>query len=331
MAKVKTKNYDLFIAAAKELSIAYEVLDEERAVICFSKGEREFYMQGSVTSFNSTVGRNISIYKDLALRMLDRQHLPIPQSACFCDRQEAKEYAEKHSFPIVIKPADKSCAIGVTINPVGKEQISVALDEAFTHGSSVMVEEFIEGLDYRITIFDGEIIAVTYRAPGFVAGDGARNLQELIDKKNEERKEFSMPPITIRGKDLRFLSNRNLDLDYTPSKEEHVRLQLGCDRDIGGERHRIDLEEIPSENRELFLKIAEASLLRLVGIDFIIPDITKSYRQQKCGVNEVNHIPAQSVHYYDTLPGDNYSCRRILRKFFKVSIKRPDVGIINSK
>ena len=53
------------------------------------------------------------------------------------------------------------------------------------------------------------------------------------------------------------------------------------------------------ENTKLFEKIARVLGDSLVGIDFIISDISKSWMEQKrCGVIECNSLPFLDLHHY---------------------------------
>ena len=37
--------------------------------------------------------------------------------------------------------------------------------------------------------------------------------------------------------------------------------------------------------------------ISILGFDFIIPDVTKSYKEQKCGIIECNGAPFIQLHY----------------------------------
>ena len=43
------------------------------------------------------------------------------------------------------------------------------------------MESYIEGLDHRMLVVDGELIAVAKRVPGHVVGDGKQTIRELVD------------------------------------------------------------------------------------------------------------------------------------------------------
>ena len=63
---------------------------------------------------------------------------------------DSKDQSPKLSLPFVIKPNDQGSTVGLTIVH-DKSQIQKAIDEAFTHGENVMVEQYIQGRELTVT------------------------------------------------------------------------------------------------------------------------------------------------------------------------------------
>ena len=59
-----------------------------------------------------------------------------------------------------------------------------------------------------------------------------------------------------------------------------------------------EITDAHPENVELFLKIAETLDDPLVGVDFMMEDMARSWREQKCGVIECNSCPFIDLHHY---------------------------------
>ncbi|MRB24833.1 bifunctional glutamate--cysteine ligase/glutathione synthetase, partial [Bacillus thuringiensis] len=55
---------------------------------------------------------------------------------------------------------------------------------AFKEDSSVLIEEFINGTEYRFFVLDGKVSAVLLRIPANVIGDGSHTIEELVAQKN---------------------------------------------------------------------------------------------------------------------------------------------------
>ena len=62
-------------------------------------------------------------------------------------------------FPLVIKPNDQGSTVGLTIVH-DKSELGPALNLAFNYSSSVMVEQFIEGREFTVTVIEGKALPV---------------------------------------------------------------------------------------------------------------------------------------------------------------------------
>jgi cyanophycin synthetase len=58
-----------------------------------------------------------------------------------------------------------------------------------------------------------------------------------------------------------------------------------------------DFEICHPENKKLFVKAAKSLGDPIVGFDFIIPDISQPWQEQKCGFIEANSLPFINLHH----------------------------------
>lgn len=321
---IDNKFTNLYLNAAKKLNLRYKLINEKTAYVKIYNNHQYILVIGNVIGVNKELNARIAANKKKTSILLNEKSVPTPQFTSFKDYKEATRFANeklKSKKLMVIKPLSGEGAHGVTVNPTTKKQIDNALKEAFATNTEIMIEEYIEGNHFRITIFDGEIIAVTQRTPAYVVGDEKKTVTKLIEQKNIKRAKENLPLIKLRKKDKDYLCTKNVHLTAVYNKGERVDLQLGCDLDIGGERTRIFIEEIPEENRKMFKKAARTIGLRLSGIDFISPDITTPYNKVKCAVNEINSCPSFEVHYLDSFPNNNYAAERLFEKYFQCDRK----------
>jgi D-alanine-D-alanine ligase-like ATP-grasp enzyme len=86
----------------------------------------------------------------------------------------------------------------------------------------------------------------------------------------------------------------------------------------GGETKRIKLSSIPKENLNLFLDATRLLGLNFSGIDFISPNICKSYKTITCAINEINRAPGLDAHYFADMKLDNFVAERILKIHFNL-------------
>ena len=59
-----------------------------------------------------------------------------------------------------------------------------AYHQARQHSRGVVVESYIAGLDHRLLVVNGELVAASKRVPGHVVGDGEHSIEALVDAVN---------------------------------------------------------------------------------------------------------------------------------------------------
>jgi D-alanine-D-alanine ligase-like ATP-grasp enzyme len=85
-------------------------------------------------------------------------------------------------------------------------------------------------------------------------------------------------------------------MSYVPDAGQAVNLSEKIGVNYGGSSSE-DYDICHPDNKELFLRAAEVLGDPLVGFDFIISDISLSYKHQKCGFIEVNSLPFINLHH----------------------------------
>ncbi|WP_457577580.1 hypothetical protein [Desulfomarina sp.] len=164
-----------------------------------------------------------------------------------------------------------------------------------------VVEQFLEGKNYRILVVREGIMSVIRRYPPFVDGDGSSTIGELIDRENAVRKKMGLfPVIHPIPKDRRiksWLKKKEMSLESIPEKGVRVPLFNRIALAPGGVVEIIDKDTLPQENRQLFETILDYFDANILGIDAIFKEgIEKSYRDQQCILLEVNSRPYLKMH-----------------------------------
>lgn len=203
-------------------------------------------------------------------------------------------YAHAIGFPVIVKPLNLSQGILVTKVYDQREYYEVA--ERILQSSSVfLVERFYSGNDYRIVVFDDEIIAAYQRIPLSVIGDGRSTILELLHQKQESffacgrKKNINFEDFRIQKK----LQRQGLDLNSIVTKDTIVTLLNNANLSSGGEA--VDLTEyIHPDFQKLAINVTKDMALRLAGVDIITSDITLPMTDYI--ILEVNGSPGLS-HY----------------------------------
>lgn len=136
----------------------------------------------------STVGRvgdEICKNKALEKKLYGFWDIPTPKSHTY----SATEYEDALAFfkdvrsPVVVKPARGSMGSGISVGIETEDEFSDAWQRATkTHGAKtkVLVEEFLERIDTRVLVIDGQAVAASTRMPPFVVGNGRSPFRELV-------------------------------------------------------------------------------------------------------------------------------------------------------
>ena len=94
------------------------------------------------------------------------------------------------------------------------------------------------------------------------------------------------------------LAHQKLSLRSVPAAGQFVSLSQKASRGLGGGATDLT-DEVHPDNVAMLEKAAAVLGDPLVGIDFIMEDATKSWREQKkCGVIECNSAPFIELHQY---------------------------------
>ncbi|GAB4171321.1 MAG: hypothetical protein Fur005_33080 [Roseiflexaceae bacterium] len=212
----------------------------------------------------------------------------------------AADAAEALGFPLVVKPLDVSHGRGVSLNLNSVEEVVNAYRIAAEYSSSVLVETYLHGKDYRVLVINGEVIAVAERVPAHVIGDGTHTIAQLIEITNRDpRRGFGhekvLTKIKITHQSELLLARAGYSLETVLAAGERFFLASTANLSTGGTA--IDrTTEISYETREIARRAALIIGLDVAGIDIITPDISQSLREVGGGIVEVNAGPGFRMH-----------------------------------
>ena len=233
---------------------------------------------------------------------LQKNKLPVAPGGLFGTLKEAEHFAEKNGYPLVVKPNSGSLSCHATYPVTSKKQLQEAVRIAKIYQPRFIVEKYISGNLYRATVIGQNTLYLCQKESPNIVGNGHDTIQELLTTKNNDPKRANaqaqnstLHQIPIDQNLKKYLHHQGLSLSSVIPKHQKISLQdkytlsSGCDI--------INcLENAHPDNRQLFLEIAKIFDADLVGIDFICPDLTVSYKNQQCAVLETNSLPAIDMH-----------------------------------
>lgn len=246
--------------------------------------------------------------KSVIYRLLNREGIPTPRYLDFetSDLQPAAVFMEERKTDCVVKPASGTGGgLGVTTGVHSRWQLARAASDASRFASDLLIEEQIEGDNYRLLYLDGKLIdAVVRRAPS-VVGDGTSRISQLVDAANQRRldREQSMSH-DLLSVDLdmrRTLEKQGLSLGSIPEKGRKVVLKT-----VINQNSRDDNETVTGELCEALIaagsRAAAVAGVRLAGVDVITADPAVPLQESGGVILEVNSPPGYFWHYHKRGP-----------------------------
>ncbi len=289
--------------------IKMEILDENDQFLCLQFGDHiEYVKNGNMTSHDSYISPLIMENKVVTKKVLAKAGFNVPQSVEFTSLEQAVA-----SFPlfenkaIVIKPKSTNFGLGISIFQQGlkdKNDFAKALEIAFREDKEVMVEDYLQGTEYRFFVLGDKTLAVLLRVPANVVGDGEHSVAELVAMKNSHplRGDGSRTPlkkIALGEIEQLQLKEQGLTVDSIPTKGQKVQLRVNSNISTGGDS--IDMtDEMHPSYKEIAVGITKAMGAAVCGVDLIIPDLKKPAEPhiQSWGVIEANFNPMMMMHIF---------------------------------
>lgn len=230
--------------------------------------------------------------------LLARAGVPVPPLRVVADADGAEEAAADLGWPVVVKPpnADLSQGVVAGITTVDTLRSAVAAAAEISPGR-VMIEKHLPGDSYRLLVVHGRLWDAVRRVPPEVTGDGEHTISELIERANTDpRRHTILKPVKLDDEGLQFLRERGLDENSVPERDRVVRFAHLTFRRMGGSTEDVSALVHP-DNRALAERAARIVQLDIAGIDLLIDDIGRSWREVGGVVLEVNSQPSLMPHW----------------------------------
>lgn len=233
--------------------------------------------------------------KKLFKAFFKKNNLPIPAGDSATRLRQARSLFASLDKPVIVKPRAGSRGRHSTTYVNSPEELAQAFRVAKQLCHWAMVEEQLAGPVYRATLVNFELCGVLRGDPPQVVGDGGLSIRQLVEAKNANLP-AGVKPIKLDDQAKRFLGRQGLTYDSVPQSGAVVYLSEKIGVNYGGSSSE-DFEICHPDNKALFVRAARALGDPIVGFDFIIPDITRSWKSQKCGFIEANSLPFINLHH----------------------------------
>lgn len=298
---VSTKS---IIEACRERGIPVQRLSGG-SLLQLGYGRYQRRLQAAMTDHTSCIGVDIACDKVLTKKLLSESGVPVPYGRVVESEDEAVEAFHSLRGKVVVKPYNGNQGKGVSLRLKNEAEVRSAFKLAQNYGQEVIVEKYISGRNYRLLVIGEKLVAAAERIPAYVTGDGMSTIEELVERANQDPErgddhEKALTKIKLDPVVHLTLAQKKLTLASVPRTGEVVYLRDSANLSTGGFAQDVTPIVHP-DNADLAVYAAKIIGLDVAGVDLVLEDIEKSYREQRCKIIEVNAAPGIRMHQFPTL------------------------------
>ena len=201
--------------------------------------------------------------------------------------------AQAIGLPVVLKPVDGNHGRGVSVDLCNRADVEAAYAVAECEGSGVICERFVRGVEHRLLVVGGKMLAAARGEEAWVTGDGHASVAELIDTQinSDPRRGLTedYPLNMIRIEEdpavALELERQGLSGEAVPAEGRRVLIQRN------GNVAFDCTDEVHPETAAIVVRAARCIGLDIAGIDLVAEDIAKPLGPQGGAIVEVNAGP----------------------------------------
>jgi glutamate--cysteine ligase len=296
----------LLMKAALRRGVECKILDRSENFISLTQGDKtEYVMQATRTSLDNYSSVLMMENKLVTKKILEAAGIRVPAGLDYQDAEQARsDFDLFEGKGIVVKPKSTNFGLGITILKENKDEAVYkrAVDIAFEHDSSILIEEFISGREFRFFVIKNQVCGILHRVPANVKGDGEKSIRELVEIKNMDPlrgRGYRTPLEKIRMEEAEemFLREQGFSFDTVLQKEQVVYLRENSNISTGGDS--IDYtDDIHQSYKDIAIASAKALGVQITGLDMMIDQVNEPASQENYAIIEMNFNPAIHIHCY---------------------------------
>jgi cyanophycin synthetase len=287
------------VNAARHRDIPWRRLQEGRSLIQFGQGVQQRRIWTAETDRSGAIAEYIAQDKDLTRMTLRRAGVPVPEGRIVSDADDAWEAAQEIGLPVVVKPRDGNHGRGVFIDLKTEDDIRKAFPVAEENGNGVIVESYVPGVDHRLLVIGGKMIAATRGEPAMVTGDGKQTILQLVqsqlntDPRRSEHDTAAWSVIETAPWDPTVLADLQQQ-GHTPESKPEAGVRVLVSRFANP---AVDITDIVHPTVQDHVSTAAHAVgLDIAGIDLVCVDIAQPLETQGGCIVEVNASPGLGGH-----------------------------------
>ncbi len=225
--------------------------------------------------------------------------LPVAKGGAVSNLKDAKKLFATLTPPVIAKPFSGSASRHTVLHISNEKELTRGFNVAKEIAPKVVIEEELVGAVYRATVVDGKFAAALRRDQPHVVGDGVSTIAELVAEANKHpgRQGPYFHHIKLDNFAKEELAWQGLAFESILPEGARATLHQKINWSVGGTTTDVTDETHP-DNIALFEEVARVLNTKMVGLDFIIGDMNKSWKEQeRCGILECNSMPFFDNHH----------------------------------
>jgi cyanophycin synthetase len=287
------------VRAAVARGIPYRRLNKD-SMVQFGYGCKQRRIVAAETDRTGAVAEAIAQDKELTRKLLKTCGVPVPEGRPVENADDAWEAAQEIGGAVVVKPQFGNQGRGVATDLSTREQVVQAYNNAREESSSIVVEKFAPGSDYRILVVGDKMVAAAQREPAQVIGDGKSTIRQLVavvnqDPRRSDDHATSLTTIKLNDIALAVLAEQGFTPDGIPADGQKVLIRRNANLSTGGSAADIT-EQVHPEVAARAIEAAKVVGLDVAGVDVVALDIGRPLEEQGGVIVEVNAAPGLRMH-----------------------------------
>lgn len=289
----------IIMEVCDKIGVPYTIVSEKEIIIGTNY---EIKFVGSISNLNSRQGVLLAINKRKCSKLLADLDISVPKFQAYPGLKSEEDIDKiinnfKIDYPLVVKPVCGQSGIHVYVGIKNETNLRnilrnyINLHHKNIKCDEMMIEEFVEGDNYRFLFYNGYLLDVVKRGIPYVKGNGESTLKELIDEWNVYRKKNRLKPMQVDWKYLN--ENGTTKSTIIPDGINFIVKQI-CGSCVFDHIKYNPKFVHPSYIKE-YEKVGKIMHLKLYGLDVIATDLSKLGNAK---INEVNSAPSMRIHYY---------------------------------
>jgi len=308
------------IDAAEQRDIPVLRLTDDANLFQLGWGVRQQRIQATTTSQTNYIAVGIASDKELTKRLLAEAGLPVPRGETVDKLEQAERFRQRLGRPVAVKPLDGNQGKGVSTAVDDDAALAAAFEQASRFSRRVIVEEHVQGDDYRALVIGKSLIAAAKRVPPQVIGDGVSTVRQLVDVINGDPLRGAGHENVLTRVRLDAIAGEELQrqghhFDSVPAAGESLRLRGNANLSTGGSAEDVT-NRVHPDTACACVRAARKIGLDVAGIDLVCTDIGAPLAEQGGAIIEVNAAPGIRMHEHPSQGERHHVGRAVVESLF---------------